>query len=127
MERRDKTIARKMLWYCKAVEESNLHFDNNKELFFDKDQGIVYRSAVSMPILQIGELAKHFSTNFIMEHTLVPWKEIIRMRDFFAHHYENASFSQIWDTAHDDIAELKSYLLSITEDIDENEKGCGAT
>lgn len=114
MDRRDETIARKMLRYCKDIEEANLHFENNKELFFDEDRGNVFRNAISMPILQIGELAKHFSDAFLAEYSLIPWKEIIRMRDFFAHHYGNASYDLIWDTAHDDIAELKSFLLNIT-------------
>ena len=114
MDRRDETIVRKILKYCGDIEEANTHFDDDKALFFDEALGNVYRNAVSMPLLQIGELAKHFSPEFIAAHSAVPWKEIIRMRDFFAHHYGNASFDQIWTTAHEDVADLRSFLLAIT-------------
>ena len=115
MERKDKTIVNKMLLYCEDIENANKHFEDSKELFFDDNQGRVYRNAVSMPILQIGELAKHLSDDFVARHSIIPWKQIIRMRDLFAHHYGNTDYIYVWDTAHDDIQELKSYLLSITQ------------
>ena len=115
MKNRDEIIVRKMLTYCQDIVSANLHFENDRELFFDEDQGRVYRNAVSMPILQIGELAKHLSDEFISEHSLIPWKEVIRMRDFFAHHYGDANYTQIWNTAHRDIEELKSFLLGISK------------
>ena len=86
MKRRDETIVRKMLLYCEDIEAANMHFADNQAVFFDDRQGRVYRNAVSMPILQIGELAKQLSDAFISEHSLIPWKQIIRMRDLFAHH-----------------------------------------
>ena len=115
MERRDETIVYKMLIYCEDIENTNKHFEDNRELFFESKQGRVYRNAVSMPILQIGELAKHLSDDFVAEHSLIPWKQIIRMRDLFAHHYGNTDYESVWDTAHDDIEKLKSFLLSITQ------------
>ena len=113
MEQRNETIVRKMLLYCEDIENTNTLFSDNKELFFHDKQGRVYRNAVSMPILQIGELAKHLSDDFIAEHSLIPWKQIIRMRDLFAHHYGSTDYMALWDTAHDDIGKLKSFLLSI--------------
>ena len=60
-------------------------------------------------------LAKHLSDNFVANHSIIPWKQIIRMRNLFAHHYGNTDYISVWDTAHDDIKELKSYLLSIIQ------------
>ena len=115
MMNRDTLIVRKMLRYCEDIDSAHFHFADNKELFFDEDEGNVYRNAVSMPILQIGELAKHLSDAFITEHSLIPWKEIIRMRDLFAHHYGSVNYTQLWNTAHNDIAELYSYLNIIEQ------------
>ena len=115
MNRKDKTIIQKMLKYCEEIEGTNTFFANDKALFLDESKGYVYRNSISMALLQIGELAKHLSDDFLAAHSLIAWKEIIRMRDFFAHHYGNSSFSQVWDTAHQDIKDLKSFLESIDQ------------
>jgi len=110
---KDKIIISKIINYCEDIEAAHQHFNDNKELFFDKQAGRVYRNAVTMPILQIGELAKNLTEDFIKTHNLVPWKAIIRTRDFFAHHYWEIEYSDVWDTSHEDIEELKKYLLHL--------------
>ncbi len=46
------------------------------------------------------------------------WKEIIRTRDFFAHHYGDINYNTLWNTSHEDIEQLKNYLLEILPDFD---------
>ena len=115
---KNKQIIKKILNYCKDVELAHKHFQDDKILFFDKEAGIVYRNAIAMPILQIGELAKNFSADFLSKHNTIEWKGIIRTRDFFAHHYGNIDIEMVWDTSHADIEQLKNYLLEILPDFD---------
>ena len=110
MNDRDLTIIHKMLRYCGQIEETHHHFQEDQTLFFDEDRGFVYRNSVAMPILQIGELAKHLSDDYRAAHRSVPWRAIMGMRDVFAHHYGAVDYSELWQTSHGDIAELKRYL-----------------
>jgi uncharacterized protein with HEPN domain len=66
-----------------------------------------------MNILQIGELAKGLSEEFLNAHSSIPWRQIIRTRDVYAHHYGAIEYEVVWETAHDGILELSDYLKSI--------------
>ncbi len=85
--KRDFQIVRKIIKYCNEIQFTHENFKNDKKLFCDKDNGFIYRNAISMPILQIGELVKNLSDDFRAEHNVMAWREIAKMRDFFAHHF----------------------------------------
>ncbi|MCR5825120.1 MAG: DUF86 domain-containing protein [Oscillospiraceae bacterium] len=110
MNRRDETILDKMLGYCAEVEAAHQYFRDDMTLFLNPADGAIYRNAVSMPILQIGELAKNLSEEYRAENKAIPWRYIIRTRDLFAHHYGAVDYEQLWDTSHGDIADLRAWL-----------------
>ena len=111
--KRDAIIIEKVLKYCDEIIKTHSAFKNDKALFFNKDEGFIYRNSITMPILQIGELVKNFSEEFISEYNAMPWKEIAGMRDIFAHHYGSIDYDMTWNTSIDDISSLKSYLETI--------------
>lgn len=113
---RDAQIVRKIVRYCNEVQLTHENFQNNKQLFFDKEKGFIYRNSISMPILQIGELVKNLSSDFRSAHNSMPWREIAKMRDFFAHHYGTLDYEITWKTSQEDIPELKNYLESINSE-----------
>ena len=103
---------KKMLRYCEQIEKTHRQFSGDQALFFSEEEGFIYRNAVSMPILQIGELAKHLSDDFRRSHGDIPWRAITGMRDIFAHHYGSVDYSELWHTSRDDISALKRFLES---------------
>ena len=109
-EKKDVIIVKKILRYCEEIIKTHIAFNNNRDLFFNREEGFIYRNSITMPILQIGELAKNLSQNFITEHNAIPWKAIARMRDIFAHHYGSIDYEMTWNTSIDDISMLKTYL-----------------
>ena len=113
MNDRDFTIIQKILGYCEQIRGTHRHFQENQTLFFDVEEGYVYRNSVAMPILQIGELAKQLSDAFRTEHRAIPWRAIMGMRDIFAHHYGSVDNTELWQTSHEDIEALKRYLTQI--------------
>lgn len=112
---RDEQIIIKILGYCNDIESTHNHFKDDKNLFLDEKLGYLYRAGITMFILQIGELAKHLSEDFVKQHSNIQWKDIMRTRDFFAHHYIEIDYSVVWYTSHEDISELKNYLSKIMQ------------
>ena len=110
MNRRDETIRGKMLAYCREIKKTHQYFQEDQALFFDKENGAIYRNAISMPLMQIGELAKNLSEEFRGRYSEIPWRDAIRMRDVFAHHYGAMNYEQIWEASHSDVAELERCL-----------------
>lgn len=66
----------------------------------------IYRNSITMPILQIGELSKMLSEEFLNAYTKIPWKMIMRMRDIVAHHYGSLDYEIVWNTSVSDIEKL---------------------
>lgn len=81
MNQRDKTILIKITDYCLEIKDTHDYFKQDKELFTNEKNGFIYRNSIIMPILQIGELSKTLSVEFLNEYTKIPWKMIMRMRD----------------------------------------------
>ena len=110
MSNRDTVIVQKILSYCRQIQETHLFFHDDQELFLSEEAGFVYRNSISMPILQIGELAKRLSEEFRKEHHTIPWRAIAGMRDIFAHHYGSVDNMELWQTSHVDIESLITNL-----------------
>jgi len=69
----------------------------------------LYKNALAMSILQIGELVNILSEDFRNKHNAMPWREIKRMRDKAAHHYWTFDVNILWETVTEDIEPLKAY------------------
>lgn len=73
---------------------------------------MAYREAVSMNLLQIGELAEHLSEDYRSQtRGEMNWSTIKGMRNLFAHDYGNMDEHAIWNTAVEPIQELKGFCL----------------
>ena len=103
---RDRNIISHMLKYCDEVETAHDDFSHSKEKFMNSS---TYRNAVTMPILQIGELANHLSEDFKQQHKQIPWNEMRGIRNLMAHQYHSVDFEIIWDTSRADIPALREF------------------
>ena len=71
----------------------------------------MYHNAVSLCILQIGELVGNLTDEFRAAHTAIPWREIKLMRNIVAHRYGTVDHSITWDIVVKDIPELKQFCV----------------
>ena len=110
MNNRDRIILQKIAAYCEQIIQTHQYFHDDQNLFFDESEGFVYRNSVAMPVLQIGELAKRLSEDYLLANKAIPWRAIMGMRDIFAHHYGSVDYQELWQTTHEDILDLLRYL-----------------
>jgi len=59
----------------------------------------IIKKAVCMTLLNIGELAKNLTEDFVVSHQSVPWRLIMRFRDIVAHRYQSLDMSLVFTTA----------------------------
>lgn len=98
-----------ILRYCERIENIIERFGNEEEIF---QNDMAYRDAVSMNLLQIGELAGHLSEDYRLQTRKdMNWSAIKGMRNLFAHDYGNMDEHIIWNTAVESIQELKGFCL----------------
>ena len=81
---RDRLIVRHIRQYCVEIQETHAMFSHSHTAFVENH---VYRNAVSMGLMQIGELSGRLSDDFRNAHSDIPWKQIRGMRNLFAHQY----------------------------------------
>ena len=93
---RDQSIIEHILSYCNDIAVTHAEFGSSKERFISSR---TYQNAIGMCILQIGELVKHLSPDFIQNHSEIDWRAAARARDVYAHHYSHIDYDIAWETA----------------------------
>lgn len=107
---KEKGILLHIIEHCSRIEET---INNVDKKTFDNDKNI--KDIVCFNIFQIGELAKHFSDEFVSKYPGVPWKNIKGMRDIIGHGYGTIEWDRVWVTATLDIKPLRVYCQSIID------------
>lgn len=107
---RDRSILKHIVEYCDQI---NMAIERFGDDFYVFDEDPVYRNAVSLCILQIGELVGILSDEFKTEHADIPWAQIKKMRNIVAHRYGTVDATITWDVVKEDIPNLKMYCSSL--------------
>ena len=68
------------------------------------------RKAIIMSILNIGELAKNLPPEYKSDHSEIPWKNIIGMRERAAHGYHVMDNDIVWDVVINHLPDLARFL-----------------
>lgn len=110
---RDRDIVEHILRYCNQVETAHQDFGQSKDRFVEST---TYQNAVSMCILQIGELVGRLTEDFKTAHTEIPWHKIRGMRNYVAHEYGSIDFEVVWFAATKSIPELKAFCETFLAD-----------
>lgn len=105
MLHRDKVIIQKVL------SEIDIGMDMmGKENLDDFLADEKLKRAISMTILNIGELVKNITEETRKEYSQVPWKAIAGMRDIAAHKYQTLRMEDVYYTVQKDFPPLKKQL-----------------
>ena len=107
---RDIDTLEHILKYCNEIFDAQEYFGNTFEIF---ETNSIYKNAVAMCILQIGELSGHLTDIFKETYSVVPWRNIKDMRNIMAHRYGNINSTIVWEAVIEDIPMLCDYCKSI--------------
>lgn len=106
-----------ILKYCNQIDDANRQFDTKRE---DFENNSVYRNAVAMCVLQIGEQVKRLSEEFkIQTAEEIPWHQIQGLRNVVAHEYGKIDAESLWETITDDIPRLFEFCSKQIAQINE--------
>jgi uncharacterized protein with HEPN domain len=64
------------------------------------------QAAVLYKIIVIGEATNRLSDSFREQHSEIPWKDIVGMRNILTHDYNGVNPDEVWNVLHQDIPEL---------------------
>ncbi len=103
---RDIQLLAKIKDYCDDIIFTHDEYKHDYTIFCSNP---TYRNAIALCLLQIGELVKKLSDEFIQAHTNIPWRAIRGMRNVVAHEYGNIDIETIWETSMAGIIELRNF------------------
>jgi uncharacterized protein with HEPN domain len=86
---------------------------------FIKDKKTVYSLVRAIEI--IGEATKNVPELIRTKYPDVPWKKMAGMRDRLVHQYFGVDLEILWETAKEDVPQLKVPLSKVLEELDKGE------
>ena len=105
MQHRDKIVLQKVL--SEIEIGAQLLGDASLEDFLQDE---MQKRAVSMTVINIGELIKNVSEEMRLSHREVPWKAVAGMRDLAAHKYQTLRMEDVYSTVKTDFPELRRMI-----------------
>lgn len=69
--------------------------------------------AVEMGLIRVGEGVNRIPAEVLAEFDAQPWRQIVAMRNFAAHQYDDLEPRRVWRTATVDVADLRTYLATV--------------
>lgn len=109
MNERVKSILGHMLADAKDIVAFSQTAGSLKEL----RKNTLIKKGIVMSLLNIGELASKLPGEFTGEHSQIPWRSMVGMRNFAAHGYHIMNLEIVWDTAQTSIPELIAFIEKI--------------
>ncbi len=78
---------------------------------FEND--LMRRAAVMRQLEIIGEAARRLSEETRLELSLIPWRQIISMRNRLIHGYDDVDLAIVWDSVQNDLPPLIAQLEKV--------------
>ena len=111
MTPRDRTICQKILTEIAVADQL---IEGYAVEDFIRDERTV--RAVSMTLINIGELVKNLTPEFRTAHPETPWRAISGMRDITAHKYQTLHKEDVYNTCTVELCVLKTQLDQLLRD-----------
>lgn len=67
--------------------------------------------AVEMGLIRIGEAVNRIPDEVLERFSEQPWRQIVAMRNFAAHQYDDLDPRRVWRTVTRDVPQLRAYLV----------------
>jgi uncharacterized protein with HEPN domain len=74
------------------------------------------QSGVIRKLEIIGEAAGRVSTEFVVDHPAIPWRQMVSMRNRLIHEYTKVRMELVWQAVQADIPALVELITPLVED-----------
>ena len=109
----DAFLLQTIVSYCNDIQSAIERFSLDEAVITDDYD---YRALLAFFIQQIGETAGKLSEEFMSTHPEIEWKAIIGFRHRIVHAYGQIIPAILWDSAIDDVPELRAFCLKVLQE-----------
>ena len=111
MKTKDRQICKKIL--SEIAVALDLMQDVSLEQFLTDERTV---RAVSMTLINIGELVKNLTPDWKDKHREIPWRAIAGMRDVTAHKYQTLRKEDVFRTCKDDLPVFRKQIETLADE-----------
>ena len=98
----------------KIIEETDIAVQMlGKTELYDFMENELLKRAISMTVINIGELVKNLTPDFRAAHGSISWKDIAGFRDIAAHKYKTLDMKLVYNSVKIDIPDLAHNIRKI--------------
>ncbi|MEI6499912.1 MAG: HepT-like ribonuclease domain-containing protein [Armatimonadota bacterium] len=94
-----------------AADDALRYVRDRKREDLDSDRQLTH--ALVACLLIMGEAANAISTETVLEHPEIEWRDIIGMRHRLIHAYYNINLTVVWKTLQEDLPGLRGQLETL--------------
>ncbi len=105
-----------IIFYAQLIIDVHQKHHRDKEDFF---KNIEYQYAISMLLIQIGELANKLTKDFKEYFPTIPWEHMKSFRNRLAHQYGEIDVELTFQISTVDITRIHAQLVKIISDFEE--------
>ena len=110
MSHRDKIILKKVI---SEIDSGDKRIGSTERNEFLNNE--MLKRAISMTVINIGELIKNLTDDTRNAYPDIPWKAIAGMRDLTTHKYQTLRMEDVYITAKNEFPELKQKITEILQ------------
>jgi len=112
--RKDKVRLQDIL---EAIEKIEQYTDRGRQAF-DTDE--MFQVWVVYHLQILGEAANKLSPEIRTQYPVVPWTQIVGMRNVLVHDYFGIDLDVVWSVLERDLPQLKPQIAAILRDLEES-------
>ena len=88
----------------------------------DLDNDQLLQMGLAKAVELVGESANQVSDQRKLEHSEIPWQDIVDMRHILVHNYWRIELDVVWDAVKNDIPQLIKQLQPLIESVETRHK-----
>jgi uncharacterized protein with HEPN domain len=104
----------RLLDILEAIADIERYAEKGKEAFVEDE---LIQTWVIHHIQIIGEAASKLSPSLRENYQVIPWIDIISMRNFLVHNYFGIDLDEVWNTITTDLPNLKTRVEAMLQDL----------
>ncbi len=85
------------------------------ETFENFERSLLYRSAIALQLVIIGEASGQVDDEYRAKHPEIPWDKLKRFRNFVVHQYFGVDYQEVWNSALRVTSEIEDQIIKIME------------
>ena len=112
----DPAYLLQIIRYCEFTKRAITKIDADYGKFIDEDDRLALDSC-ALYVGQIGECANKLTPEFKTDHSDIPWRQIIDLRNRIVHDYMSVDTEILWEIMLNDVPRLGEQCRRILEEI----------